>query len=113
MNQNTTPLFELPADPPGRHEKLLTRAIEAAEETGVIEEIDSAMISLALANAHALDKAEKMKNGPYAISSITGPYREVLTSLRMTPETRNNEANDELAQALAALDTAAPINTEA
>lgn len=90
-----------------RHCDMLETAIEAARDNGVLESIDEALVSVARANARALDAAEAMgKKGGYLIANLTGPYREVLTELRMTPANRNEEANDDLTEALAALSTA-------
>lgn len=89
-----------------RHCDMLETAIDAARENGILESIDEALISVARANARALDSAEAMgTKGGYLIANLTGPYREVLTELRMTPGNRNEEANNDLADALAALST--------
>ena len=89
-----------------RHVDMLEIAIDAARESGMIEAIDEALISVARANARALDTAEAMgKKGGYLIANLTGPYREVLAQLRMTPADRNKDADDDLAAALAALGT--------
>lgn len=91
-----------------RHVDMLETAIDAARESGILESIDEALISIARANARALDAAEAMgKKGGYLIANLTGPYREVLTELRMTPTNRNKEANNDLADALKALSTPA------
>lgn len=96
-------LFE-PAPPKaGRHERMLNRALAAAEKDGRLLDVDAGLISLAIANAFALDRAELTKNAPYAISNVTGPYREVLQALGMTPDQRKEEANDEFARAVEAL----------
>lgn len=108
MNDQNSPgvqaqLFNPPA---GRHEKMLTDALDAARESGLIEKVDGALVSLAIANAFALDRAETTKNAAYAISNVTGPYREVLQALGMTPEQRKEDANDEFTAALEALNKA-------
>ncbi len=103
-------LFELPEEPAGRHERMLLDALDAARESGRIERVDGGLVSLAIANAAALDRALRMKNAPYAISGLTGPYREVLSSLRMTPDDRDSEADDELARALRDLDRATVVD---
>lgn len=97
-------LFDVARPEAGRHERALTEAIAAAEEAGRLEAVDGGLVSLALANAFALDRAETLKNAPYAVAALTGPYREVLEALRLTPNDRMEEANDELSRALAALD---------
>ncbi|MDK4243408.1 class I SAM-dependent methyltransferase [Corynebacterium pseudodiphtheriticum] len=96
-------LFSIERNHTGRHSEMLEKAIKSARVAGVIEEIDEAMLSIARANALALDAAEKSDKPYYPIAQLTGPYREVLEVLRMTPATRESEANDELNQALAEL----------
>lgn len=94
-----------------RHVDMLEEAISAAREAQVLEKIDSGLLSIARANARALDTAEAMgKKGGYLISNLTGPYREVLSELRMTPANRNQEANNELSEAIAALSAPALRN---
>ena len=108
MENNGEALFNIsaPRPGPGRHANMLETAINAAKETGAIIDVDEGLLSLARANAVALDEAEADRKY-YAIAQLTGPYREVLESLRMTPEKRESEANDELNKALAELGTAA------
>lgn len=96
-------LFSIERNHTGRHSEMLEKAIDAARVSGVIEDIDEAMISIARANALGLDAAEKSDKPYYAIAQLTGPYREVLEALRMTPATRESEVNDELNLALAEL----------
>lgn len=89
-----------------RHVDMLEVAITAARDSAVLEDIDEALISVARANARALDTAEAMgRKGGYLIANLTGPYREVLAQLRMTPADRNKEATDDFADAIAALGT--------
>ena len=96
-----------PADDVGtRHTEMLESAIDAAREAGLLEALDEALVSIARANARALDSAEALgKKGGYLIANLTGPYREVLEQLRMTPKDRNTDADNDLAAALAALGT--------
>ena len=94
-----TPLFDI-ARPSGRHAKMLEAAIEAGKAEGRLLAIDEAMLSLARANAVALDDAEADRKY-YATAQLTAPYREVLQALKMTPEDREVEANDQLNRALA------------
>ena len=99
-------LFDVTRENDGRHTAMLERAIAAAKDSGRLEEIDEALLSIARANAHALDAAEATAKPYYPIAQLTGPYREVLEALRMTPADRESEANDELASALAELSAA-------
>lgn len=90
---------------PGRHARMLETAIAAGKESGRLEAIDEALLSLARANAVALDDAEADRKY-YATAQLTAPYREVLEALKMTPADRESEANDELNRALAELSQA-------
>lgn len=86
----------------GRHSRLLEEAIADGEQQGRLQAIDRGLLSLARANAQALDDAEADRKY-YAIAQLTAPYREVLQALRMTPIDRIDEADDELNRALAEL----------
>lgn len=99
-------LFDVTRDNNGRHSQMLETAIAAAKETGRLEAVDEALLSIARANAAALDSAESSAKPYYPIAQLTGPYREVLESLRMTPADREAEANDQLGEALRELSNA-------
>lgn len=99
-------LFDMPGHAAGRHEKALQRAIEDAKARGVIEEVDDGLVSLALANATALDSAERSGKPAYPIAQITGGYLDVLRALAITPEGRVTDADAELRQALEDLGSA-------
>ncbi|OWM35900.1 hypothetical protein AY602_09635, partial [Corynebacterium diphtheriae bv. mitis] len=81
---------------------LLQKALDSATESHALADADAGLISLALANAWALDQIED-QGKVSLIGNITGPYREVLEALSLTPTTRNEAANDSFAAALAAL----------
>lgn len=100
----TQPLFTPPNRGPGRHEKALDRAITAAHNRGLVEDLDEALVSLARASAWALDQAEA-DGKPYAVASISAPYRECLAALQLTPADRKGAADDALNAALAELGT--------
>lgn len=86
--------------PVGRHERLLLEALDAARAAQRIDELDGGLVSLALANANALDAAEATEKPYYPVAQLTAPYREVLQALRLTPADRESEADDALAAAL-------------
>lgn len=95
---------DIPRRPAGRHEQQLDRAIEHAQQSGAVDDLDAGLVSLARANAWALDEAEA--NGlPYAVANLTPPFREVLAELGLTPAARNtandNALNDALNKLLA------------
>ncbi|MDK4252613.1 hypothetical protein NLL32_00695 [Corynebacterium propinquum] len=95
---------DLPRRPAGRHEQELDRAIEHAQKSGAVDALDAGLVSLARANAWALDEAEANAL-PYAVANLTPPFREVLAELGLTPAARNNAndtaLNDALTQLLA------------
>ncbi|CAB0612630.1 hypothetical protein CIP107559_01874 [Corynebacterium diphtheriae] len=96
-------LFDLDKTrPAGRHEIMLDRALSAAADAQKIEAIDSRLIKKKKTNAWALDEIEA-QGKVNLIGTVTAPYREVLEELSLTPSTRIKEANDEFAQAVAAL----------
>ena len=80
----------------------LTTAIKRARHDGYIDNLDEGLVSLAMANAVALDQAVTDRK-VYAIPQITAPYLEVLRALKLTPESRDTQADDALTQALAEL----------
>lgn len=89
-----------------RHSLAFMRAITAATDHGLLEDVDEAIASVALAGAWSLDQFEA-QNKPYGPSKIVGELREVLASMGMTPEARNSatEANiGDLVDRLAAMD---------
>ena len=109
----TDSLFDMPGRPAGRHEKAVTAAIEAAKAKQIVDETDAGLVSLAIANAGALDAAELI-NSPkaaYPIAQLTGGYLDVLRALAMTPEGRIDAADDELREAIADLSTATVRDT--
>ncbi|CAB0931246.1 hypothetical protein FRC0474_02077 [Corynebacterium diphtheriae] len=96
-------LFDLDKTrPAGRHEIMLDRALSAAADEKKIEDIESRLIKKKKKNAWALDEIEA-QGKVNLIGTVTAPYREVLEELSLTPSTRSKEANDEFAQAVAAL----------
>lgn len=98
-------LFPTPTQqrrPPGRHESMLVDVVAAARAEGRITNADNALVSLALANAWALDEIEQSgKVG--LIGNVTAPYREVLEKLKLTPAESDAAAADSFARAVAAL----------
>lgn len=92
-----------------RHRKMLEEAIEQATRDGYIGAIDAGAISIARANAMALDQAEADRKY-YAVAQLSGPYMELLEKLKMIPSARDESDDDAITQALAELGTAAIRN---
>lgn len=93
-----------------RHSEMLERAILHAHRDGLISDLDEAALSLARANAMALDQAEADRKY-YAIAQLSGPYLEILTALKLHPSAREEDATDAITEALAALSTPEIRNT--
>lgn len=86
-----------------RHALAFSRAIKAATARGLLEDVDEAVASLALAGAWSLDAFEA-QNKPYGPSKIVGELREVLASMNMTPEARNSETEANITDLVARLE---------
>ncbi|HAT6525541.1 TPA: hypothetical protein ACGIZG_001590 [Corynebacterium striatum] len=99
-------LFPLNALDGDRHAKMLETAVEVARSGGWLSDIDEAALSLARANATALDQAEADRKY-YAVAQLSGPYLEILNSLKLTPDSRD-EGGDTDAVAAALADLSAP-----
>lgn len=101
-------LFPTPSLPEGQHATAFRRAFAAAETSRLVSDIDAALMSVALAGAAALDRAEAMPAGKsvYPVAQLLGPTREVLESLKLSPAVRDSAIDDELKAALNDLATA-------
>ncbi|EGT5592931.1 hypothetical protein ACL1HR_08400 [Corynebacterium striatum] len=105
-------LFDLGTSDPTDYQDQLETAIAQAIKDGWVSEIDEAALSIARANAKALDQAARDRKY-YAIAQISGPYLEVLRSLKLTPESRGEDNNDEANEFLAKLGAATVRDTQA
>ena len=76
----------------GRHSDMLEKAITAAQEKNLVDDLDMGMVSVARAAAFALDEAEKQAKPGYVIAQLLTPYREALAELKLTPTARNAAA---------------------
>ena len=97
-------LFDPPNPPsrgPGRHEKMVRKALSTAEEKGILDDTDGAGVSLALANAWALDAAE-YDNQPFAVAQLTAPFIELLEKIGLIT-VNGGDDNDALTAALSEL----------
>ena len=109
-------LFPEPATPDGRHATAFRRAFTAAESTNLLGAVDAALMSVALAGAAALDRAEAMPatKSVYPVAQLLGPTREVLESLKLSPTVRDSQIDDDLKAALDALnETTGPADADA
>ena len=108
------PALFTPADLPTgqRHSKMLETAITQARRDGYLEVLDEAAVSLARANARALDQAETDRKY-YAVAQLSGPYMELLREMNLLPSSRNTDADDQITRALKELSTPTVRNTAA
>ncbi|WP_343930389.1 hypothetical protein [Tsukamurella strandjordii] len=79
-----------------RHSLAFARAIKAAQDRELLEDVDEAAASLAMAGAWSLDEFEA-QNKPYGPSKIVGELRELLGVMHMTPEARNTQTEANIA----------------
>ena len=94
-------LFDPPQPPQrgaGRHEKMVRKALEEAETRGTLTAVDGAAISLAIANAWALDEAEH-EGQPFAVAQITAPFIELMKEIGLIQSEVSTD-DDKLALAL-------------
>lgn len=108
-------LFPEPELPDGQHATAFRRAFAAAQTARLVSDVDAAMMSVALAGAAALDRAEAMAPGKsvYPVAQLLGPTREVLESLKLSPAVRDSQIDDDLKAALSELAIATPADAEA
>lgn len=116
--ENQAALFEAPptnkdsarADQ-GRHTQAFRSAIHAAHEAGHLEEIDGALASSLIAAAWSLDQFEA-QNKPYGSTKLLTPIVEALREARMTPDSRQTETEDHIAELVADLSRAEANESE-
>lgn len=91
----------------GRHSQAVDEALAAAREAGVVEPMDNALATFVRSAAWAVDAFES-QNRPYGPAKLLAPVTEALRELRMTPDSRQSDTDDqikELLDDLAAADT--------
>lgn len=99
----------------GRHSQAVDRAMDAAAQKHLIEPEDEAMVTVVKAGAHALDAFE-MQNKPYGPSKLIPAMTEALRELRMTPDSRQTETDNQLKDLFSGLanptpgDAGAPVH---
>lgn len=95
----------------GRHSQAFRAAIRAANEAGHLEEIDGALASSLIAAAWSLDQFEA-QNKPYGSTKLLQPIVEALREARMTPDSRQTETEDHIAELVADLGRAEAAESE-
>ncbi len=86
-------LFALPAGRRGRVESAVNKAITAARRQNLVDDLDGALITLARAQARAVDVAEAARD-VWALSRAGGELRESLIRLRLDPTSRGAFRDD-------------------
>lgn len=86
----------------GRHERAFREAFDAAFDQQQLVLVDVALMSVAIAGATALDRAETLSpaKGVYPVAQLLGPTKDVLESLRMSPAVRQTELDSALKDVL-------------
>lgn len=105
------PLFDPPTSKDsqrsdgGRHTRAMAGAIGAARAGGFIDAIDDGLATVLLHGAWSLDTFEA-QNKPYGGGKTIPAIVEALREARMTPESRQTETEDRIADLVAELGTA-------
>ena len=86
----------------GRHSTAFRASLNAASEQGLITDVDGALASSLMAAAWSLDSFEA-QNKPYGSSKLLTPIVEALREAKMTPDSRQTETEDHIAQLVADL----------
>lgn len=95
-------LFKLPAGRRGRVEAAVNAAVRRARADGLLSDLDGGLITLARAQARAVDVAEAGRD-VWAVSRAGGELRESLIRLRLDPTSRgaNRDSLADFLQSLA------------
>lgn len=106
---------DLPAAMPGklvrgRHSDAVDRALAAARDKDLIQDEDEALATLVRAGAWSLDAFES-QNKPYGPSKLIAPVVEALRELRLTPDSRASETDENLKELLSGLDASDDATT--
>jgi len=94
-------LFPMPAGRRGRVERAVDESVRRARAQNQISDLDQALVTLARAQARAVDVAENARD-VWALARAGGELRETLIRLRLDPTSRG-VTRDGLADFLAAL----------
>lgn len=89
----------------GRHSRAMAGALNAARTGGHLDAIDDGLASVLLSGAWALDSFEA-QNKPYGPSKMVPAMVEALREARMTPDSRQTETEDRIADLVKELATA-------
>jgi hypothetical protein len=105
------PLFEPPTSSDsqrmddGRHTRAMAGAIDAARNVGGLDAIDDGLATVLLSGAWSMDSFEA-QNKPYGPTKLVSQMVEALREARMTPDSRQTETEDKIADLIKELSTA-------
>lgn len=83
----------------GRHTESMNKALAAAREHDLVDDIDDGLTAVLRAGAWALDEMEAT-GSQYGPSKLIGPMLEALREAHMTPDSRQLAADDAVTQLL-------------
>lgn len=108
-NTGEDALFELPNGRRGRVESAVNAAVRAARAEQTINALDAGLVTLARAQARAVDVAEA-KRDVWALARAGGELRESLIRLRLDPTSRGVGRDSSVADFLASIAGPAPAD---
>lgn len=89
----------------GRHTRAMAGAVRAAHDAGHLDAIDDGLATVLVSGAWSLDCFEA-QNKPYGPSKTIPAIVEALREARMTPDSRQTETEDRIADLVSELATA-------
>lgn len=89
----------------GRHTRAMAGALDAAREAGALASIDDGLATVLLSGAWSMDSFEA-QNKPYGPTKLVSQMVEALREARMTPDSRQTETEDRIADLVKELATA-------
>lgn len=109
--EGQAPLFDPPTTKDsqrmdgGRHTRAMVGALEAAHNAGAMGDIDDGLATVLLSGAWSMDSFEA-QNKPYGPTKLVSQMVEALREARMTPDSRQTETEDRIADLVKELATA-------
>ncbi|QFG13031.1 terminase small subunit [Gordonia phage Schiebs] len=91
--------------PPGRHSAAVERALGAARDAGLVDDVDEALLTIVTAGAWSLDTFER-QNQPYGPAKLIEPMVNALREARLTPDARQTSVDDSIKELLGDLASA-------
>lgn len=95
----------------GRHSRAMAGALESARDADFIDAVDEGLATVLMSGAWALDRFEA-QGQPYGPSKTIQPMVEALREARMTPDARQTETDDRIAELVSDLAAAEKMDPE-